>query len=500
MSPTTRRVLVAAAFAGYVLLHLLIVARSHIPWFDDTFFASIADTLHRTGELRLTVSPLWMAQPVYLYGPIYFVAVAGAFATFGLGVLAYRLTSLIAAFAVLVVAYRLLRRERIEWPFALAAAVLIALDPIFLEILRVGRMDLLAVLFFLVSFLALGSAKRASGPSGLLYAALSGLLASLGILTTPRPGYLLMPLGLILLYRCYAGPLAYRLAQLGAWIAAFAPLCIAWIAYAFGGIGPLLTYFSGFAGDYAGGSFGSFGGISVQKPVLTLLLLFTVLKLVREPKQFLDEFAVFVGLGIVLFFLLVKNTAPFGGGYSILVIPFEYMGLAWLVSKCPRLSVPISTSTLQRLAFVPLFLLNGAFFLAIVSSDLLLWPALDPAEAATEVRQNIPPGSKVVGDDKFYFLVRQAGSDFQYLERGGTLAERVKYHTDVYGFDYLITASDENSDTLRAYRDSAGLVQVATIDAPILSRWVRYPLWLRGHLIMWGIATNYGGAIYKRVR
>jgi hypothetical protein len=183
-----------------------------------------------------------------------------------------------------------------------------------------------------------------------------------------------------------------------------------------------------------------------------------------------------------------------------LVIPFEYMGLAWLVSRCPRLSVPISTPTLQRLAFVPLFLLNGAFFLAIVSSDLLLWPALDPAEAATEVRQNIPPGSKVVGDDKFYFLVRQAGSDFQYLERGGTLAERVKYHTDAYGFDYLITAADENSDTLRAYRDGAGLVQVATIDAPILSRWVRYPLWLRGHLIMWGIAMNYGGAIYKRDR
>ena len=430
MSPTTRRALVVAGFAGYVLLHLVIVGRSHIPWFDDTFFASIADTLRRTGEFRLAVSPLWMAQPVYLYGPTYFVAVAGAFATFGLGVLAYRLTSLIAAFAVLVVAYRLLRRERIERPFALAACVLIALDPIFLEILRVGRMDLLAVLFLLLSFLTLGNAKRASGPSGLLYAALSGLLASLGILTTPRPGYLLVPLGLILLSRCYAGPLAYRLAQLCAWIAAFVPLCIAWIAYAFGGIGPLLTYFSAFAGDYAGGSLGI---ISVQKPVFTLLLLFTVLKLAREPKQFLDEFAVFVGLGIVLFILLVKNTAPFGGGYSILVIPFEYMGLAWLVSKCPRFSVPISTPTLQRLAFVPLFLLNGAFFVAIVSSDLLLWPALDPAPAAAEITANIPPGSKVVGDDKFYFLVRQAGSDFQYLERGGTLAERAKYQTDTYG-------------------------------------------------------------------
>ena len=275
--------------------------------------------------------------------------------------------------------------------------------------------------------------KHASGLVGILYSALSGALASFGVLTTPRPGYLLIPIGLILLYRCYAGPTVYRVAQLASWAVAFAPFCIAWIAYAFGGIRPLVTYFSAFAGEYAGVSLGI---VSVQKPVLALLLLFTMLMLIKGPQRLLNEFTVFVGLGIVLFFLFVKNTAPFGGGYTVLVIPFEYMGLAWLIANCPHLSVPVSTVTLQRVAFVPLFLLNGAFFLAIVTSDLLLWRSLDPTEAASRIAENIPPGSKVVGDDKFYFLVRQAGSDFQYLERGGTLAERVEYHKDAYGFDY----------------------------------------------------------------
>src|SRR5262245_56511545 len=155
MSHTTSRALVAAACTLYVLLHLVTVARSHIPWFDDTFFASIADTLRRTGEFKLTVAPVWLGEPVYLYGHVYFLLVAGVFASLGFGVLQYRLTGLIAAFAVLAVAFRILRRAHVTGGIALAACALMALDPIFLEFLRIGRMDLLAVLFFLVGFLLL---------------------------------------------------------------------------------------------------------------------------------------------------------------------------------------------------------------------------------------------------------------------------------------------------------------------------------------------------------
>jgi 4-amino-4-deoxy-L-arabinose transferase-like glycosyltransferase len=160
MSRTTSRALVAGACALYVLLHLVIVARSHIPWFDDTFFASVADTLRRTGEFRLTVSPLWFDKPVYLYGPTYFLLVAGVFTALGFGVRQYRLTGLLGACVLVVVAFRILRRVGVERRIALAACALMALDPIFLEILRVGRMDLLAVLFFLIAYLLLMDVRR----------------------------------------------------------------------------------------------------------------------------------------------------------------------------------------------------------------------------------------------------------------------------------------------------------------------------------------------------
>ena len=497
MSHTTTRALVGTACALYVLLHLVTIGRSHIPWFDDTFFASIADTLWRTGEFKLTVSPLWLEQPVYLYGPVYFLLVAGVFARLGFGVLQYRLVGLIGACALVAVAYRILRREGVERRFALAACALMALDPIFLEFLRIGRMDLLAVCFFLLAYLLLAHSREAPARAAIAYSVLSGIVASLGVLTTPRPGYLIIPLALILLYRCWPGPFASRFAQGIAWVLGFLPLCIAWIAYAFGSVGALLAYFSGFADTYAGTGLTT---VSIQKPLLALVLGMTLLKLAREPRLFLNELTLFVGMGIVLFFLFVKNKGAFGGGYAILVVPFEYMAIGWLVSSCPRLSLPISRSALRRIVLGVLFLLNGGAFLAVVSSDLLLWPALDPSDAQALVQRTIPPGSKVVGDDKFYFLVRRAGSDFQYMDRGGTLEERVRYHAGPYGFDYLVSDEDENSEVLSAYRASTALEKIGTVDVPAVSSLLRYPLLARSKFMMWVFTKDYGGTVYKRIR
>jgi 4-amino-4-deoxy-L-arabinose transferase-like glycosyltransferase len=497
MPHTTSRALVGTACALYVLLHLVTIGRSHIPWFDDTFFASIADTLRRTGQFKLTVSPLWLEQPVYLYGPVYFLLVAGAFATFGLGVLQYRLTGLIGACVLVALAHRILRREGVERRFALAACALMALDPILLEFLRIGRMDLLAVSFFLLAYLLLVDSREATGRAAIAYSALSGIAASLGVLTTPRPGYLLIPMALILLYRCWPGPFAPRFAQGVAWVAGFLPLCIAWIAYAFGSIAALLAYFGEFADTYAGAGLTT---VSIEKPVLALVLVMTLIKVAREPRQFLSELTLFIGMGIVLFFLFVRNKGPFGGGYTILVVPFEYMAIGWLLSSCPRVSVPISRTTLRRVVLALLFLLNGGAFLAIVSSDLLLWRALDPSEAQALVRDRIPPGSKVVGDDKFFFIVRRAGSDFQYMDRGGTLEERVKYHAGTYDFDYLVTDQDESSEALSAYRASTRLEKIGTIRTPPVSGFLRYPLFVRSKFMLWVFTTNYGGSLYKRVR
>ena len=78
----------------YATFHLLMLSRSPIPYFADTFFASISHTFTQTGEMRLSVSPLWMNGPVYLYGPIYFYAQRLVYEVLGFGILQSRILGL----------------------------------------------------------------------------------------------------------------------------------------------------------------------------------------------------------------------------------------------------------------------------------------------------------------------------------------------------------------------------------------------------------------------
>jgi len=84
--------------AAYVALHLATVMISRLPWFDDTFFASIADSVRRTGQFTLGVGPLWIDGPVYLYGPVYFLTLAGVFDVFGFGLTQTRVPGLLCGF------------------------------------------------------------------------------------------------------------------------------------------------------------------------------------------------------------------------------------------------------------------------------------------------------------------------------------------------------------------------------------------------------------------
>ena len=68
--------LLLVAAIAYVAVHLLTLVRSPTPFFDDTFYADVADSFWRTGRFELEMSPLWMNSPVYIYGPLYFAAAA----------------------------------------------------------------------------------------------------------------------------------------------------------------------------------------------------------------------------------------------------------------------------------------------------------------------------------------------------------------------------------------------------------------------------------------
>jgi hypothetical protein len=107
-------IMVGDLVAAYVAVHLAPISSSRLPWFDDAFSASIADSVRRTGGLALEVSPLLVDGPVYLYGPMYFLTLAGVYEGFEVGLVQTRLPGLLCGFGILAVAYLIRRRALVR--------------------------------------------------------------------------------------------------------------------------------------------------------------------------------------------------------------------------------------------------------------------------------------------------------------------------------------------------------------------------------------------------
>ena len=182
-----RHVALLVAFAcGWIVWHVATLTRSPVPYYDDTFFASVGDSLERAGELKLPVSPLHISGPVYLYGPIYFAVQAFVFRHLGFGIFQNRILPLLFGLGIVVVAFASVRQAGVRRAVALPPCIALALDPTLHLSMHGGRMDTVALFFILASFLVLQ--KSWASESALALSATSGVLAAAGILTTPRPG------------------------------------------------------------------------------------------------------------------------------------------------------------------------------------------------------------------------------------------------------------------------------------------------------------------------
>jgi Dolichyl-phosphate-mannose-protein mannosyltransferase len=497
--PARRSILLAVAACSYVLLHVLTLTRSPVPYFDDSFFASVADTFTRTGELRLAAGPLWIDGPVYLYGPAYFLAQRVVFEHFGFGLLQSRILGLVFGIGVVMAVFASLRQAGLPRRVALWTCMLLALDPTLNLSLHSGRMDGMALFLILVSFtLLLKSGKSDTRAKPQLCAA-SGVFAALGVLTTPRPAYLVVLMGVILLVRWCVSRTRQEAVQLLSWSVPLIGLYAIWIWYAFGSLDEMARYYRSLAGTYVGGRFAV---RMIHYPLLAILVAVSGLRLLSRPRVRFDELVFFALSGVAAFYLLGINPPNFGTVYSVFTIPLIYMALASLTSALSEEGTWGGRGAImQRGVFAFLLVFNGAALCARTALELLQWDSRDPVSAEVVARQVIPPGSRVIGDDKYYFAVRKAGSDFQYAQRGGTLDERVAYHRDVYGFEYLITNEAETSDVFQAYAGSVQLVKVASIRAgqrPAVADWLSGLA--RRVRVGAPLVPGYEGAVFARAR
>jgi hypothetical protein len=79
-----------------------------------------------------------------------------------------------------------------------------------------------------------------------------------------------------------------------------------------------------------------------------------------------------------------------------------------------------------------------------------------PRELGKWMERTIKAGAKVVADDKYYYAVINARSEFQYYVRGGTVNERAFYHKNAWKADYLLV-EDTTTELFREYRGDTRL-------------------------------------------
>ena len=456
-----REWLFAALAVLYCLAQLATLTRTPLPWGDEVFFASMTDSFSRQGTMHVLVEPVTYPQPLLLYGPVYFALSVPFERIFGLTPVMSRLPGLLFGLGVIAVAFGLLRTRGVGRGTRLAVCAMLALDPAFSGSLHRGRMDTTSLFFLLASFLCLLRSRELAVKPGLAWAALSGLLAVAGVLTTPRPGYLVVVMGLILVARLFRGERGPALARLLTWSGVILAVYCLWVFAAFGSIGNLLAYYGRFAGDYVGGT--TF--MANQLPLLLLVFGPLAPLLLLKPRAFGDELLIFCILGSAGYFAFVKDLPRFGGTYSILMLPMTYMTLGLVVSAFGDLQATAIQRALRAGIFGLVLLGNGAVFFGRTLLVLSQWRERSPEVAERLVAGRIPPGSHVLGDPAFYFVVRSAGSEFQFFEADYnpriTTALRAAYHRDVFRADYLITGEAPDSPSIRAYQRELGLVKIA---------------------------------------
>ena len=163
------------------------------PWPDEALFADVSANLLHHGRMSTDLYAEFfpsMRQHYYLTPPLYHVLLAGWFGLFGFGIGALRAFSLLVAFGVIGATYAVARQLGLSRTSAMVPSALLALDAVFLRASLLGRMDLLALFFILLTVsLALGSMRGPTSGAPRLplskRALLLGITSALAVLTHP---------------------------------------------------------------------------------------------------------------------------------------------------------------------------------------------------------------------------------------------------------------------------------------------------------------------------
>ncbi len=471
---------------GIVLVyHLVSLTRSPLPWLDEVIFKSITHSYAETGNLYCEVAPFAEGKQVVQYGPVYFFIASHVEKLLGTSMFYYRMISLVSGFIFVFLIYFFIRDLLgKEHPLSFLFLCILLFDPIVSQSMHGGRMDLMAGSIFLSSlYFFLKMKESLSNNTNYKYAILSGTIAALAVLTTPRVGVLLIAVCIVFLIRLIQEKRTQRFVEGFLWAIAFSLPVALWVFFAFDGNELQLTSYNPFGGNFffknEMDNYLPFVYPLVGMYVWALFFLFF------SNWKNTNELVLISAISIPIFFLLIFET----GGYYIIVLPFFYMLLAFLLSQGNTGKFELANKILVY-GFV---LFNLSLFLIKTANIAFSWNARNPAPICNFVEQNVPAGSKVIGTELFYYSILENGSYYQFIKWNGEDAARELHHRTQFGYEYIIVPKSMiNSSLLNRYFANSELIWVADFNSDSTNKLSSFEFAELGE--------SYNCTLYRRVK
>lgn len=464
----------------WFIYHILTLTISPPPWFDDVWFASITHSFVNNGKFLLEICPLQTDQEVLAYGPMYFWLTSLSVKLFGFQIISIRLVNFIFGVMNIFIFYKILTPVVKNRVWALFAIALVMLDQAFSSNTHNGRMDSVALFFYMVTLFILLYRNE----TWYKYVG-CGLLAACALLTSPRSGFLFLsvPVTVLFIKQFRFFNWFYSMCIFGTVVVAIYSI---WILSKFGSYQNFISYYTELSYVEGGTLVTNFlgGNLNIPKQQYPLIISVVVLGGIYAFRRLKwDAILCTFLVNIIAFYFIITDT----GVYSVYIIFFYYGLLAVFVDRL-ELSCRLKVGLVSFLLLLNLgIFIFKASTVAFVSSGRS-WKKMDQI-----VQTYIPANSKVVGNDRYYYSVVKNASQFQTIERPGSPEKRFEYHKEIFNYDYLIVSMDDPFMEKQYLRDHHILLGTFTLQNKNKILDIMKKIYPMGEGV-------YDGKIYKRIR
>jgi 4-amino-4-deoxy-L-arabinose transferase-like glycosyltransferase len=424
------------------LWYVLTLAYSPLPWLDEIFFASITKSLISGKGFIVAIDPLINSGNESLtYGPIYFMFTTLVWKLFGFGIVQFRIVNLVFSGLTILLFYLIQKELGIKKWIVRIATFLLMFDIMFVQNAHSGRMDFVALFFALITYFIYFKKEK-----GFNLIVLMSVCGGISILTTPRIAIIVLPLFFIAFYQAIKNRKIVNASLLSA-IPIILYLC--WIYYGFGSITAFLNYYKG-TGESTNQGYllflgGNFNIPKYQIPLVIIGIAAFILKL-KSRNTILNSIILF--LPLLLFYIVVFDA----GGHSAIIIPFWYLTISYSLNEYDNIrKIKRSFNVFIFSSLLVLFIVNVSSFVMKSSWLLVTLSERDPQKLDEWMKSHIKDGSKVIGDDRYYYACINRNCDFKYIDRP-RMIDHTKYYKEIYKPDYIFISVQTSPDIINTYK------------------------------------------------